>query len=159
MTQEQLVAAAVESGLNLVELTGGEPLMQKNVSALAAELIRLGKTVLMETNGSCDCSVLPPEVHRIIDYKTPCSGEESAMLEQNFRSLRPHDQVKFFVFYMLGRILVIEAVLMLLPFVFWWLMGFMMRHTEEKWLRRLYGAEYDAYCRRVNRTWPWFPKK
>ena len=49
--------------------------------------------------------------------------------------------------------------LMLLPFVFWWLMGFMMRHTEEKWLRRLYGAEYDAYCRRVNRTWPWFPKK
>ena len=97
MTQEQLVAAAVESGLNLVELTGGEPLMQKNVSALAAELIRLGKTVLMETNGSCDCSVLPPEVHRIIDYKTPCSGEESAMLEQNFRSLRPHDQVKFVI--------------------------------------------------------------
>lgn len=46
-----------------------------------------------------------------------------------------------------------------MAFVFWWLMGFMMRHTEEKWLRRLYGAEYDAYCRRVNRTWPWFPKK
>ena len=49
--------------------------------------------------------------------------------------------------------------LMLLPLVFWWLMGFMMRRTEEKWLRRLYGAEYDAYCRRVNRVWPWFPKR
>jgi protein-S-isoprenylcysteine O-methyltransferase Ste14 len=49
--------------------------------------------------------------------------------------------------------------LMVLPLVFWWLMGFMMRRTEEKWLRDLYGAEYDAYCRRVNRVWPWFPKR
>ncbi len=97
MTQDQLIAAASESGLNLVELTGGEPLMQNDISALAAELIRLGKTVLIETNGSRDCSVLPPEVHRIIDYKTPCSGEEAAMQEQNFRSLRSHDQVKFVI--------------------------------------------------------------
>ena len=49
--------------------------------------------------------------------------------------------------------------LMVLPLVFWWLMGFMMRRTEEHWLRRLYGAEYDAYCRRVNRVWPWFPNR
>ena len=49
--------------------------------------------------------------------------------------------------------------LMVLPLVFWWLMGFMMRRTEERWLRRLYGAEYDAYCRRVNRVWPWFPNR
>lgn len=97
MTTEQLVAAVQDSGLDLVELTGGEPLMQPEVPALAAELIRLGKTVLIETNGSCDCSVLPPEVHRIIDYKTPCSGEERAMLEENFRRLRPRDQVKFVI--------------------------------------------------------------
>ena len=97
MTLEQLVSAADDSGLDLVELTGGEPLMQKNLPALAAGLIRLGKTVLIETNGSRDCSVLPQEVHRIIDYKTPCSGEEAAMLEQNFRSLRHHDQVKFVI--------------------------------------------------------------
>lgn len=97
MTQEQLVATVLGSGIDLVELTGGEPLMQKDVPGLAAELIRLGKTVLIETNGSRDCSVLPPEVHRIIDYKTPCSGEEASMLEQNFRSLRPHDQVKFVI--------------------------------------------------------------
>ena len=35
----------------------------------------------------------------------------------------------------------------------------MMKRTEEKWLHDLYGAEYDTYCKRVNRTWPWFPRK
>ena len=49
--------------------------------------------------------------------------------------------------------------LLVLPFVFWGLMALMMQLTEEKWLRDLYGPEYDAYCKRVNRTWPWFPKK
>lgn len=49
--------------------------------------------------------------------------------------------------------------LLVLPFVFWGLMAFMMKRTEEKWLHNLYGSEYDAYCKRVNRTWPWFPKK
>jgi len=49
--------------------------------------------------------------------------------------------------------------LLVLPFIFWALMAIMMRLTEEKWLRNLYGAEYDAYCRRVNRVWPWFPRK
>ena len=49
--------------------------------------------------------------------------------------------------------------LLVLPLVFWWLMALMMKRTEEKWLRDLYGREYDDYCRRVNRTWPWFPKK
>jgi protein-S-isoprenylcysteine O-methyltransferase Ste14 len=46
-----------------------------------------------------------------------------------------------------------------LPFIFWALMAFMMKLTEEKWLHDLYGAEYEDYCRRVNRTWPWFPSK
>ena len=49
--------------------------------------------------------------------------------------------------------------LLVLPFIFWGLMAFMMKRTEEKWLHNLYGAEYDAYCKRVNRTWPWFPRK
>ena len=38
-------------------------------------------------------------------------------------------------------------------------MAIMLKPTEEKWLRNLYGTEYDAYCKRVNRTWPWFPKQ
>ena len=49
--------------------------------------------------------------------------------------------------------------LLVLPFIFWALMTVMMKLTEEKWLRNLYGAEYEAYCRRVNRVWPWFPKQ
>ena len=49
--------------------------------------------------------------------------------------------------------------LLVLPFIFWALMAVMMKHTEERWLHDLYGDEYDAYCKRVNRTWPWFPKK
>jgi protein-S-isoprenylcysteine O-methyltransferase Ste14 len=49
--------------------------------------------------------------------------------------------------------------LLVLPFIFWGLMALTMKHTEEKWLRKLYGAEYEAYCRRVNRVWPWFPRK
>ena len=38
-------------------------------------------------------------------------------------------------------------------------MAIMLKPTEEKWLRNLYGTEYDAYCKRGNRTWPWFPKQ
>lgn len=49
--------------------------------------------------------------------------------------------------------------LLCLPFIFWALMAITMKLTEEKWLRNLYGAEYDAYCRHVNRVWPWFPRK
>lgn len=49
--------------------------------------------------------------------------------------------------------------LLVLPLIFWWLMAVMMKHTEEKWLHELYGKEYDEYCRRVNRTWPWVPEK
>lgn len=48
--------------------------------------------------------------------------------------------------------------LLALPFIFWALMALMMSLTEEKWLRDRYGAEYDAYRERVNRTWPWFPR-
>lgn len=49
--------------------------------------------------------------------------------------------------------------LLVLPFIFWGLMALVMSLTEEKWLRDLYGAEYEAYRKRVNRTWPWFPRK
>ena len=48
--------------------------------------------------------------------------------------------------------------LLVLPLIFWALMSVMMKLTEEKWLHERYGAEYEAYCKRVNRTWPWFPK-
>ena len=47
--------------------------------------------------------------------------------------------------------------LLILPFIYWWFMTALMKRTEEKWLLRQYGQEYEQYCKRVNRCWPWFP--
>ena len=45
-----------------------------------------------------------------------------------------------------------------LPLLYWLFMIVLMKATEEKWLRNLYGREYEDYCKRVNRCWPWFPR-
>mgnify|MGYP004615601611 FL=1 len=92
----ELVQRAAASGLKLTEITGGEPMLQQEgVCELAEQLLTAGHTVLMETNGSCDLRMLPPGVVRIVDWKTPSSGEDSRMFEPNFQSLRPVDEVKF----------------------------------------------------------------
>lgn len=52
-----------------------------------------------------------------------------------------------------------NAVLLILPFLFWAEMTIVLIHTEEKWLTQLYGQEYLDYCKRVNRCIPWIPKK
>ena len=91
-----LAGQAARSGLDLVEITGGEPMLQApGVCELAERLIRQGNTVMIETNGSCDLAVLPPEVIRIVDWKTPSSGESVKMFLPNFSSLRKIDEVKF----------------------------------------------------------------
>ena len=93
---EELLKKAERSGLELVEITGGEPMLQaEGVCELARGLIRNGHTVMIETNGSCDLATMPPEVIRIVDWKTPSSGEDGKMFLPNFRSLRPCDEVKF----------------------------------------------------------------
>ena len=56
-------------------------------------------------------------------------------------------------------IIVGNAWFFILPLVYWLFMTLLMKATEEKWLRNLYGKEYEDYCRRVNRCWPWFPAK
>ena len=66
----------------LVEITGGEPLLQKNVLVLMSMLCDSGYTVLLETSGAHDISKVDPRVHRIMDLKTPGSGE----VEKNFWS-------------------------------------------------------------------------
>ncbi|MBR1407607.1 MAG: isoprenylcysteine carboxylmethyltransferase family protein [Clostridia bacterium] len=59
-----------------------------------------------------------------------------------------------------GVVLILgNAWFFILPVFFWIFMTVLMRQTEEKWLRSLYGSEYEDYCRRVNRCWPWIPKK
>lgn len=97
MSIAQLLKLTQDAAIPLVEITGGEPLMQKNVIPLCQALLNVGFTVLMETNGAADTRVLPDGVIRIIDYKTPSSGEDHAMLDSNFRSVRNCDEVKFVI--------------------------------------------------------------
>ena len=78
----------------LVELTGGEPLLQKETPILASKLIDAGLTVLVETNGSYDISVLPRRAIKIVDLKCPSSGMVSKNCFKNLSMLEPNDQVK-----------------------------------------------------------------
>ena len=97
MSIEELIRKAKESGLELVEITGGEPMLQPETPELCRRLLEEGFEVLMETNGSRPLHTLPDGVKRIIDWKTPSSGETAAMFPENFQSLRPGDEVKFVI--------------------------------------------------------------
>ena len=90
-----LVAAVRASGLDLVEITGGEPALQKNTPALAQALLDEGFEVLMETNGSVRLDLFPAELKKIIDVKLPSSGMHEANDIVNYRFLRPGDELKF----------------------------------------------------------------
>lgn len=81
----------------LVEITGGEPLLQKNVLPLMSLLCNADRTVLLETGGAHDISKIDPRVHRIMDLKTPSSGESSRNLYSNISLLNHRDEVKFVI--------------------------------------------------------------
>jgi 7-carboxy-7-deazaguanine synthase len=81
----------------LVEITGGEPLLQKNVLSLMTMLADAGQTVLLETSGAHDISKVDPRVHRIMDLKTPGSGECARNLFSNIERLTKRDEVKFVI--------------------------------------------------------------
>lgn len=81
----------------LVEITGGEPLLQKGVHDLMTRLCNLGRTVLIETSGACDISTCDPRVVRILDFKTPGSGEVERNLWSNIEHLNKRDEVKFVI--------------------------------------------------------------
>ncbi|HTL44167.1 MAG TPA: radical SAM protein [Vicinamibacterales bacterium] len=84
-------------GCDVVEVTGGEPLLQKDVYPLMERLLAEGHTVLLETGGHRSVSAVPPGVHRIIDVKCPGSGEADKNCWQNLAELRPTDEVKFVI--------------------------------------------------------------
>ncbi|MCX6993518.1 MAG: radical SAM protein [Kiritimatiellaeota bacterium] len=104
-TIPQLVDEFRASGLTLVEVTGGEPLIQSGTPALlkALQAARPDAVVLVETNGSRDISVIPPGVIAIMDIKCPASGvgrtsgAGAAFDWQNLERLRPQDEVKFVI--------------------------------------------------------------
>jgi 7-carboxy-7-deazaguanine synthase len=81
----------------LVEITGGEPLLQKNVHPLMTALCNADRTVLIETSGAHDISRIDPRVHRIMDLKTPSSGESGRNLYANIAFLNHGDEVKFVI--------------------------------------------------------------
>src|SRR5438477_1854265 len=85
------------SKLPLVELTGGEPLLQSNSLPLMKELCDDGFTVLLETSGAHDIEPVDPRVRKIMDLKCPSSGEVSKNRWTNLAHLRPTDEVKFVI--------------------------------------------------------------
>ena len=81
----------------LVEVTGGEPLLQEDVYQLMKGLLARGKTVLLETGGHRNTARVPDQVVTILDVKCPGSGEAEHMDWTNLDRLRAHDEVKFVV--------------------------------------------------------------
>lgn len=97
MSLDAIVEKAESYGCKLVEITGGEPLLQPNVLPLMTELCDRGFTVLIETSGAHDISSIDPRVIRIMDLKTPGSGECARNMLENIPHLQPKDEVKFVI--------------------------------------------------------------
>lgn len=93
----EIIAEVLDVDCPLVEITGGEPLLQKNVLPLMAALCDAGKTVLVETSGAHDISRIDPRVHRIMDLKTPSSGECARNLFANLAHVNHRDEIKFVI--------------------------------------------------------------
>ena len=92
---QEVVEEVCGFGVPLVEITGGEPLAQPAVPHLARAFLDRGLTVLLETSGAYDISVLPDGVHRIVDLKCPGSGEVERNDWNNLARLKDGDEVKF----------------------------------------------------------------
>ena len=83
--------------VRLVEITGGEPLLQPETPELAQRLVDAGHTVLIETSGERDISELPREVVKIVDVKCPDSGESGKFNLENLEALDKKDEIKFVI--------------------------------------------------------------
>lgn len=97
MSLGQVRAKALSFGVDMVEVTGGEPLAQKNTPALLKELCDEGLTVLLETNGAEDIGPVDERVQVIMDIKCPSSQMTDRMRWQNLDILGPGDEVKFVI--------------------------------------------------------------
>jgi 7-carboxy-7-deazaguanine synthase len=97
MARGDVLARALALGTPLVELTGGEPLLQAGVFPLMKELCDAGRTVLVETSGEADVSRVDARVHKIMDLKCPGSGESHRNRWSNLEHIGPRDEIKFVV--------------------------------------------------------------
>ena len=94
---DDVLAEVERYDCSLVEVTGGEPLLQEGVYPLMNELLARGKTVLLETGGHRSTARVPEPVVTILDIKCPGSGEADRMDWENLNRLRPRDEVKFVI--------------------------------------------------------------
>lgn len=97
MSLDDVVAQVKSYGCNLVEVTGGEPLAQRESFELIRRLCNEGFEVLIETSGSIDTAPVDPRAKLILDVKCPASGEVEKNLWSNLDRLRPHDELKFVI--------------------------------------------------------------
>ena len=97
MSVDEVVAAIEAYGSPLVEITGGEPLLQEDVYPLMDRLLAAGHTVMLETGGHRPVTRVPAAVLKIVDVKCPASGEAERNDWGNLDRLEPHDEVKFVV--------------------------------------------------------------
>jgi 7-carboxy-7-deazaguanine synthase len=94
---DEIVQQVKSYNCSLVEITGGEPLFQENVHRLIKRLCDDGYTLMMETGGHRDISIVDPRVKRIMDIKCPGSKMDKRNRWENIRSLTPNDEVKFVI--------------------------------------------------------------
>jgi 7-carboxy-7-deazaguanine synthase len=97
MALDSLVAKVEDFNCNLVEVTGGEPLLQDETPCLISALIKNRHTVLLETNGSQDISTVDNKCIRIVDIKCPSSGMKHETYWKNLEYLTAQDQLKFVI--------------------------------------------------------------
>ena len=97
MTVEEVLASVRKLRAKLVEITGGEPLLQKEVYPLTVSLLEEGYRVLVETSGERFVGQLPRAVVKVMDVKCPGSGEAGKFCFENLEALEPKDQVKFVI--------------------------------------------------------------
>jgi 7-carboxy-7-deazaguanine synthase len=97
LTRTEVLAKSLSYGLPLVEITGGEPLLQPDVFPLMTELADAGVTVLLETSGAHDVTPVDPRVRIIMDLKCPDSGEGHRNRWANLDVLKPGDEIKFVI--------------------------------------------------------------
>lgn len=95
MSLDEVLGQVREFGGRLVEITGGEPLLQQEVYPLMERLLGEGYTVMLETSGERRIDRVPREVIKVVDVKCPDSGEADTFAMENLDHLAPHDEVKF----------------------------------------------------------------
>ena len=97
LSVDNIISKIQEYSCSMVEITGGEPLLQKNTPLLVDKLLSLGYRVLLETNGSMNIEVINNRCHRIVDFKCPGSKMNQHNDLENIKRLSSRDQVKFVI--------------------------------------------------------------